>query len=125
MLIQIILISDDQNYSLAVLNDLSSMRRKFTVTEMGWGDNAAYDFEFALANGRYQTPTIVMLDFGFSLHCFDQVVERLEAIREIMAIECMVLRPPADDALIASLKARGLPIFTGVETPAMPAEAIH
>ena len=125
MLIKIILISNDQDYSYAVLTDLSAMGRKFTVSEMGWGENLPYDFEFALAGGNYRAPTIVMLDFNFSERAYTRLLERIDSIKEIMAIECIALRPPVDPQLFADLRRHGLPIFDGAPVSQAAAEAIH
>ncbi len=126
MLIQIILISNDQDYSYAVLTDLSAMGRKFSVSELEWSENLAFDFEIALVNGQYKTPTIVMLDFGLKHHQYKMVIDRIQAVKDAMAIECIALRPPADPELFANLRAHGLSIFDGVPTsPAVVAEAIH
>ena len=90
---------------------------------MGWGDNLSYDFEFALASGKYNTPTIVMLDFGSENYHYESVIDRIDNLKDSMAI---VLRPPADTELFARLRARGLSIFDGVPAPpAVVAEAIH
>jgi hypothetical protein len=66
-----------------------------------------------------------MLDFGFGKHDYERVAKRVEVIREVMAIECMVLRPPEDAEMFADMRARGLPMFEGVSTPAIAAEMIH
>jgi hypothetical protein len=125
VLIQIIIITNDQNYSYALLTDLAGMRRKFTVSEIAWSDSVVYDFEFALTRGNFQTPTIVMMDFGFEAYSCEAIADRIDAVRAVMAIECIVLMPPAEAAILRVLRERGLPIFEGAPVESISAEAIH
>ncbi len=111
MQLQIILVSDDPQYSYTVLNDLTAMKRTVGVAELGWTDRLSFDVELALAKGRYKVPTILMLDCAFSALGNEAILERVASLKSSMPIECLVLRPAADDGAAERLRRLGVLVY--------------
>ena len=125
MEIQIILISDDHDYSYGVLSEITKLRHAVSVTEFDWNSADPRARHEISGEDSHETPAIVMLDCGYKARAFETIVDCAIAAKPRRPIECLVMRPPVDKAVYATLAEKGVLMFDSAPLPISPAVAIH
>jgi hypothetical protein len=122
--IRVVIISDDFRYRKTVLREMSKLEYELFPLEFDWNQVRRDGLGVFLPEDHVEPPTIVMIDFGFLRQAFEKITDQVVALKARMAIECLALRPPADDKLYRRFTQLGVWMFDVASSAAM-AEAVH
>lgn len=111
--IEVVLISNDYAHARALLEDLDESRHTFLVTQITQPDFVFDELERAIEGARFRRPVLVFIDFAAVSDDADGLVALVGEKQRVMAIECIVTRPPRDAARRERLRALGATLFEG------------
>ncbi len=119
------MISDDRDHARRLLADLQTSQWPFLVTRV-------FDRQAVIpALGRLtvgpprRMPVIVMLDFEFlGLECEAIAAQALQ-LKDLVAVECLVTRPPPVGRVVDTLRRMGVFLFDADFEIAAPLQLLH
>ena len=117
VVIQVILVSTDDQHARVVEADLSLTSAPFRMERMRPAERLASRLEARINLSGTPQPTLVILDFETLRDRCEDVASRILALRGRCAVECLVTRSESDPAAAARLRERGAFVADSVTQP--------
>lgn len=109
--IKVLILTDEAESAQIMLGALELCQYDLLVCGLRDLSTLAADVEAELAAVRGKMPVLVMIDFKFVGEACEAVLDRIEALKGDMAIECLVTGAPESGALTDRLRKRGVFLF--------------
>lgn len=111
--IEAIVVSADRTYFHDLVEGLSLSRYAYVARYVEWKASAKSALEKALDAVRGLRPVIVFLDFEATGEQTEMLADWIFGLQRVMAVECVVTRPPADARRRVRLRRLGVTLFDG------------
>jgi hypothetical protein len=109
--IALIVVTDDRAHARTLIEALNTGRYQYSVTNITERATLLADFDAAIESARGKRPVIAFLDCGFLRTQAEALAARVLSLKDDMAIECVVTRPPAEHHRRSHLRLLGATLF--------------
>lgn len=116
---EIVLVSGDERHARDLLADLSTAPRRYVLSRVTDRKGADRALKGLLARRSRRLPVLVMLDFEWIGLACERLAAAVVSLKDQMAVECLVTRPPPYGRMTQRLRRMGVFLFDPVsEIPA-------